>query len=146
MPTFVVIFHVAIEKWPNILFHSHYNLNLFFLLLLTKIFIFSSNTCRDHLLLFSHSVLSDSSWLHGLHHARLPCASPTLRVCSNSSPLSWTCHPTISSPVDPSLPAFNLSQHQGLFQWVSSSHQVAKVLELQLQYQSFHWIFSTDFL
>ena len=38
-------------------------------------------------------------------------------------------------------PAFNLSQHQGLFQWVSSSHQVAKVLEFQLQYRSFQWIF-----
>ena len=38
----------------------------------------------------------------------------------------------------------NLSQHQGLFQWVSSSHQVAKVLELQ--YQSFQWIFRTDLL
>ena len=44
----------------------------------------------------------------------------------------------------PSLPAFNLSQHQGLFQWVSSLHWVAKVLELQ--YQSFQWIFRTDFL
>ena len=41
----------------------------------------------------------------------------------------------------PSPPAFNLSQHQGLFKWVSSSHQVAKVLELQLQHQSFQWIF-----
>ena len=40
----------------------------------------------------------------------------------------------------PSPPAFNLSQHQGLFQWVSSLHQVAKVLELQLQHQSFQWI------
>ena len=46
----------------------------------------------------------------------------------------------------PSPPAFNLSQHQGLFQRVSSSHQVAKVLELQLQYQSFQWMFRTDFL
>ena len=43
----------------------------------------------------------------------------------------------------PSLPAFNHSQHQGLFQWVSS-HQVAKVLEFQLQHQSFQWIFRTD--
>ena len=43
-------------------------------------------------------------------------------------------------------PAFNLSQHQCLFQWVSSSHQVAKVLEFQLQHQSFQWIFRTDFL
>ena len=40
----------------------------------------------------------------------------------------------------PSPPAFNLSQHQGLFQWVGSSHHVAQVLELQLQHQSFHWI------
>ena len=46
----------------------------------------------------------------------------------------------------PSLPAFNLSQHQGLFQWDGSSHQVAKILELQLQHQSFQWIFRTDFL
>ena len=46
----------------------------------------------------------------------------------------------------PSPPAFNFSQHQGLFQWVSSSHQVAKVLELQLQHQSFQRIFRTDFL
>ena len=46
----------------------------------------------------------------------------------------------------PSPPAFNLSQDQGLFQWVSSSHQVAKVLEFQLQHQSFQWRFRTDFL
>ena len=46
----------------------------------------------------------------------------------------------------PSPPAFNLSQHQGLFQWVTSSHLVAKVLEFQLQHQSFQWIFRTDFL
>ena len=46
----------------------------------------------------------------------------------------------------PSPPAFNLSQHQDLFQWVSSSHQVAKVLEFQLQHQSFQWIFRAGFL
>ena len=46
----------------------------------------------------------------------------------------------------PSPPAFNLSQYQGIFQWVSSSNQVAKVLELQLQHQSFQWIFKTDLL
>ena len=50
-------------------------------------------------------------------------------------------HPLLS----PSLPAFNLSQFQGLFQWVSSSHQVAKVLELQVQHQSFQWIFRISF-
>ena len=46
----------------------------------------------------------------------------------------------------PSPSTFNLSQLQGHFQWVSSLHQVAKVLELQLQHQSFQWIFRTDFL
>ena len=46
----------------------------------------------------------------------------------------------------PSHPAFNLSQHQGLFQWVSSLHQVAKGLEFHLEHQSFQWIFRTDFL
>ena len=51
-------------------------------------------------------------------------------------------HPLLS----PSPLAFNLSQHQDLFQWVSSSHQVAKVLEFQLQHQSFQWTFRTDFL
>ena len=51
-------------------------------------------------------------------------------------------HP-LSSP-SPSHLAFNLSQHQGLFKWVSSSHQVAKVLEFQLQHQSFQWTSKTD--
>ena len=48
----------------------------------------------------------------------------------------------LSSPL---LPVFNLSRHQGLFQWVHSLHQMAKVLEFQLQHQSFQWIFRTDF-
>ena len=50
-------------------------------------------------------------------------------------------HPLLS----PSLYTFNLSQHQGLFKWVSFSHQVVKVSEFQLQHQSFQWIFRTDF-
>ena len=49
-------------------------------------------------------------------------------------------HPLLS----PSPPALNLSQYQGPFQWVSSSHQVTKVLVLQLQHQSFQWIFRVD--
>ena len=53
------------------------------------------------LLLFSQSVRSDSLLTHGLQHARLPCPSPIPRVCSNSWPLSWWCHPTISSSVVP---------------------------------------------
>ena len=78
--------------------------------------------------------MSDYLWLHGLQHARLPCQSPTPGICSDSCLSSQWCHPTISSSVVPSPPAFNLSQ--GFFQWVSSSHQVAKVLELQHQFSS----------
>ena len=95
---------------------------------------------------FSHSVMSDPLRPHGLQHTRLPCPSPTPRACSNSSSLLSDAiqpSPPLSSP---SSPAFSLSQHQGLFQWVGSLHQVAKVLELQLQHQSFQWIFRTDFL
>ena len=62
----------------------------------------------------------------------LPCPSPTPRVYSNSCPSSWWCHPTTPPLWSPSPPAFNLSQDQGLFQWVSSPHQVAKVLEFKL--------------
>ena len=76
---------------------------------------------------FDHSVVSDSLWLQGLQLARFPCPSPTPRACLNSCPLSQWCHPTISSSVIPSPPAFTLSQNQGPFQWVSSSHQVAKI-------------------
>jgi len=50
---------------------------------------------------FSHSVVSDSLWPHRLQHARLPCPSPTCKAWSNSCPLSWWCHPTISSSVIP---------------------------------------------
>ena len=69
---------------------------------------------------------------HEPQHARPPCPSPTPGVHPNP----WVgdaiqpSHP-LSSPFPPTL---NLSQHQGLFKWVSSSHQVAKVLEFQLQH------------
>ena len=93
----------------------------------------------------SCSVVSDSLRPSGLLHARLPCPSPTPGTYSNSCPSSQWCHPT-SYPLSIPSPAFNLSQHRGLFQWVSSLHQVAKVLEFQLQHQSFQWIFRTDLL
>ena len=82
----------------------------------------------------------------------LDCSTPGLPVHKvpefTQTPVHWV-HDAIqpSHPLSsPSPPAFNLSQHQGLFQWVSSLHQVAKVLEFQLQHQSFQWIFRTDFL
>ena len=204
--------------------------------------------------------MSNSLWLHGLQHTRLPCPSLSPRVCSNSCSLSQWCHPwdspgkntrvgcqpppgdllnpgieptslaspalvgsifttvppksdfycilvhnncllkkyllqgwinqfslvtqsclTLWDPMDYSTPgllvhhqlpeftqihahwvsdaiqpchplsspspaAFSLSQHQGLFKWVSSSHEVAKVLEFQLQHQSFQWTLRTDLL
>ena len=84
---------------------------------------------------------------HGLQHTRLLCPSPSSWVCSNTH-VHWVSdtiqpsHPLLP----PSPPAFSLSQHQALFQWVSSSHQMAKVFELQLQHQSFQGIFRVDFL
>ena len=93
---------------------------------------------------FSHSGMSDSLWSNGLLDARLPCPLPSPGACSNSCPLSWWCHPTISSSVVP-LSSY-LSQHQGLFKWVNSWHQVAKVLVFQPQCPSLQWIFRTDFL
>ena len=88
---------------------------------------------------FSHSVMSNSLWPHGLQHTSFPVFQHLLEL--TQSHVHWVgdviqpSHPLLS----PSPPAFNLSQHQGLFQWVSSLHQVAKVLELQLQHQSFQW-------
>ena len=63
---------------------------------------------------FSHSVVSDSLWPHGLQHTRLPCPSPTPRAYSNSYPSSQWCHPTISSSVVTFSSRLHLSQHQGL--------------------------------
>ena len=90
---------------------------------------------------FSHSVVSDSLWPHGLQHARPPCLSPTPGIYSNSCPTSRWCHPTISSSVIP----FSLLQSFPVSRFFSYSHQVAKVLEFWLQHQSFQWIFRTDF-
>ena len=77
--------------------------------------------------------MSDSSWPHDSQHARPPCPSPTPGV--TQAHLHWVddaiqpSHPLLS----PYPPALNLSHHQGLFKWVSSSYQVAKIFEFQLQ-------------
>ena len=68
------------------------------------------------------------------------------RVYSNSCPLSQWCHPTISSSVVPFSSSLQSFPESGSFPMSSSSHQVAKVLELQFHYQSFQWIFRIDFL
>ena len=90
--------------------------------------------------------MSDSLWPHRLQHGRVPCPSSIPGVYSNSCPLSQWCFQPSHPLLSPFSPALNLSQHQGLFQCVSSLHQVAEVLEFQLQHQSFQWIFRTDFL
>ena len=102
--------------------------------------------CYSELLLPRHSVMSDSV---------------TPMDCSTSGFLVLHCLPEFAQThihwvSDAILPsnhlssasplAFNLSQHHGLFKWVSSSYQVANVLELQLQHQSFQWIFRVDFV
>ena len=91
---------------------------------------------------FSCSVRSDPLWPHGLHpvHHQLPEFTQTHVHWVNYA--IQPSHPLSS----PSPPALNLSQHQGLFQWVSSSHSVAKILQFQLQRQSFQWLFRTDLL
>ena len=51
----------------------------------------------ESLLLFGHQVVSNSSWPHGLQHAKLPCLSPSPGICPSSCPWNWWCHPTLSS-------------------------------------------------
>ena len=85
-------------------------------------------------------------WLHGLQHSGFPVlpyllefAQTHIHWISGAIQLSYPLFP-------PSPPAFNLSQHQGFFQWVSSLHQVAKVLQLHIQHQSYQRIFRVHFL
>ena len=94
---------------------------------------------------FSHSGVSDSLWPHcstpgfPVHHQLPEHAQTHVHWVGDAIQPS---HPLSSTPP----PTFNLPQHQGLFQWVSSSHQVAKVLEFHLQHQSLQWLFRIDFL
>ena len=103
------------------------------------------------------SSLHQFSSVQSLSHVRLcdsmDCSSPGLPVHHQFLEFTQTHVHWVSDAIQPSHPllsssppAFNLCQHQGLFQWVRSLHQVAKVLELQLQHQPFQWIFRTDFL
>ena len=83
----------------------------------------------------------------------MDCSTPGFPVHHQLRELTQTHIPRVGEAIQlsyllssPSLPASNISQHQGLFQWVNSLHQVAKVLEFQLYHQSFQWIFRTDLL
>ena len=78
-------------------------------------------------------------------HSRPPCPPPTPRAYSNACPLCRWCHPAISSSVVPFSSGRQSFPDQGLFKWVSSPRQVAKVLEFQLQHSTLgrllpsHW-------
>ena len=113
---------------------------------ISSFFFLTSQNFNQLSVQFSRSVVSNSLWPHEQQHTRPPCPSPTPGVHPNPYPLSRWCHPPSHPLSSPSPPALNLSQHQGLFRWVRSSHEVAKVLEFQLQHQSFQWIPRTDFL
>ena len=83
----------------------------------------------------------------------MDCSTPGFPVLYQLPELTQTHVHWVGDAIQPSHslsslspPTLNLSQHLDLFQWVSSSHQVANVLELQLQHQFFQWIFRVDFL
>ena len=97
-------------------------------------------------------------WLYvvfqSLSHVQLfpNCNMPGFAVLHHLLEFAQTHIPWVGDAIQqfhplssPSPPAFNLSQHQGLFQWVGPLYQVDKVSELQLQHQSFQWIFRVDF-
>ena len=96
--------------------------------------------CQFSSVQFIHSVMN---WPHGLQHAGLPCPSPTPEACSNSSPLSRWCHPTISPLVIPFSSRLQFFLASGSF---PVSQFFTQSLEFQLQHQSFQWIFRTVFL
>ena len=84
---------------------------------------------------FSHSVVSDSLWAHGLQHARPPCPSPNPAVYPNSCPLSWYCHPTVLSSVVPfssCLQSFSTSECVQMSQLFPSGGQSIGVLAWRL--------------
>ena len=95
-------------------------------------------------MMFSCPVMSYSLWSHGLQHPRPPCPSPSPEFAQfHVHYIGDDVQP--SHPLIPSSPSsLNLSQHQGFYQWVVCSHQMPKILELQLQHQSFQWIFRVD--
>ena len=102
------------------------------------------NSDKHRSVQLSCSVVPDSFRPRGLQHTRLACPSPTPGACSNSCPLSWWRHPTISSSVIPfssRLQSFPAAGSFLMSQFFTSGGQ-----STQLQHQSFQWIFRTDFL
>ena len=102
--------------------------------------------CSINSVQFSHPVLSNTLQPRESQHARPPCPSPTPRVYSNSCPSSPWCHPTISSSVVPFSSCLQSFPGSRSFQTSQFFASGPKVLEFQLQHQSFQWTPRTDLL
>ena len=85
-------------------------------------------------------------WSHGLQHTRLLYPSPSPRTCSNSCPLGQWCHPTISSSVIPFSSCLQSFPALGSFLMNRLFASCGQVLQLQLQWQSFQWVYRIGFL
>ena len=150
LETWTSSYRVVFSTGPHSLLSSC--IKIVFLLLLTTwldiICVFAHFYCSllynesFLLLLFSHSVVSNSLWSHGLQHARLPCPSLSPRGCSSSCPLCQWCHPTISSSVTPFSPcpqSFPASGSFPMSQFFASGNQSigasisASVLPINIQ-------------
>ena len=143
-----LVVHFVLSQNTLLIFTTYHYIRLLFLLQLLNNFIFSWRTINIlinyyHCFLVQFSSVAQSCptlcnpmnrSIPGLPvHHQLPESTHTHVHCVGDA--IQPSHPLSSS----SPHALNLSQHQGLFKWVSSSYQVAKVLEFQLQYQSFQW-------
>ena len=113
---------------------------------------FKENVILLHITVTSVQFISVAQ-LCPIHGEPMDYSTPGFPVHHQSPELTQTHVHQAGDAIQPSHPlsylsppTFNLSKHQGLFKWVSSSYQVAIVLEFQLQHQSFKWLFRTDFL
>ena len=152
------MFKFILGNWINIyiIFTVFYSLPLFlvssviFQSILTFLVLMQHLSYSIFSLLFSSGQLHSHVWPFAIpwtaaHQASLSFTNSRslLKLMSIESVMPSN-HLILCCPL--LLPPSIFPQHQGLFQWVSSSHQVAKGLEFQIQHQSFQWIFRTDFL
>ena len=131
---YVYLPHVHSREWKNKIFDRQISISKIHFCIIQ----FSSVQSVSHVQLFADPMNSSTLGVP-VHHQLAESTQTHVHWVGDAIQPS---HPLSS----PSPPALNLSQHQGLFQWVSSSHQVAKVLEFQLQHQSFQWIPGTNLL